>query len=251
MILAVALLLWPTRPAVRAKAVAAGVRRRPSARILQRRWLPGATGGVVGVAVAVTVSTPVGLAAAAVVATLAVLIGASVRARRSQQDRAEIVLAVGVLARELRAGAGVAAAVRSACSVVGAVGRAVLGALAGADRCGVGETPGVAGEVIERLRTAWQLSVRHGIPLAGLVEGLAADLTATADAQLQRAALLAGPRLSGYLLAGLPVVGLLLGSAMGADPVHVLLGTGIGRVMVLAGAGLACVGLLWTARIAR
>jgi tight adherence protein B len=62
---------------------------------------------------------------------------------------------------------------------------------------------------------------------------------------------LAGARASARLLAVLPVLGILLGSSMGADPLHVLLRTPYGLVCLALGAALASLGLWWTERLAR
>ena len=60
---------------------------------------------------------------------------------------------------------------------------------------------------------------------------------------------LAGPRATATVLAGLPVLGLLLGQAIGADPMRVLAGTAVGQTLLVVGTGLACAGVLWSARI--
>ncbi|CAM5487353.1 Type II secretion system protein GspF domain-containing protein OS=Streptomyces tendae OX=1932 GN=F3L20_01515 PE=4 SV=1 [Streptomyces tendae] len=53
------------------------------------------------------------------------------------------------------------------------------------------------------------------------------------------------------MLAGLPVLGLLLGVALGSDPLRVLLHTGAGLGCLLAGGVLESVGVWWVARIVR
>ena len=67
----------------------------------------------------------------------------------------------------------------------------------------------------------------------------------------RRAGEVAGPRVSGYVMALLPALGLALGIGMGADPVQVLVGSPIGAVLLLVGVSLSCIGLLWSARIVR
>jgi len=47
-------------------------------------------------------------------------------------------------------------------------------------------------------------------------------------------------------LAGLPVLGVALGQLMGADPLRILLGGGLGGILLLIGTALGCAGLLWT-----
>ena len=65
------------------------------------------------------------------------------------------------------------------------------------------------------------------------------------------AAQLAGPRATAVLLALLPVFGLAMGNALGADPLAVLVGTPVGRGCLVLGLLLEVAGLLWTARITR
>jgi tight adherence protein B len=60
---------------------------------------------------------------------------------------------------------------------------------------------------------------------------------------------MAGPRASGAVLAALPVVGIGLGQLMGAAPLDVLLNTGIGQGLLAIGTVLACVGVLWIAKL--
>jgi tight adherence protein B len=67
----------------------------------------------------------------------------------------------------------------------------------------------------------------------------------------QLAALLAAPRATAALLAGLPAVGLALGAAMGAGPVTVLLHDPAGQGALLVGVLLELAGLAWTGRIVR
>ncbi len=53
------------------------------------------------------------------------------------------------------------------------------------------------------------------------------------------------------MLAGLPALGLLLGTAMGADPLRVLLHTGAGLGCLVIGGLLEGAGLWWALRIVR
>jgi tight adherence protein B len=55
--------------------------------------------------------------------------------------------------------------------------------------------------------------------------------------------------MSGYVMAGLPLMGILLGAGMGVNPVGVLLGSTAGHLLLLVGVALMCAGLLWSARI--
>jgi tight adherence protein B len=86
--------------------------------------------------------------------------------------------------------------------------------------------------------------------------GLAASHATLADAAREtervRGELRAGlaePRATALVLAALPVLGLILGTALGADPLHWLLGSAPGRLVLVAGLALEAVGTWWSWRI--
>ena len=60
---------------------------------------------------------------------------------------------------------------------------------------------------------------------------------------------MAGAQASAVLLAGLPVLGLLLGAALGGAPLAVLFGSRPGRLLLDAGLIFDAAGVLWTRRI--
>jgi tight adherence protein B len=60
---------------------------------------------------------------------------------------------------------------------------------------------------------------------------------------------MAGARATAAILAGLPVLGIVLGQLIGADPLSFLLNAHAGGWLLVAGSMLACVGLLWSDRI--
>jgi tight adherence protein B len=60
---------------------------------------------------------------------------------------------------------------------------------------------------------------------------------------------LAAPRASAGLLAGLPLLGLAMGSGVGADPWHVLTRTGTGQALLVAGVALEIAGVAWSGRL--
>ncbi len=104
---------------------------------------------------------------------------------------------------------------------------------------------------IHVIAAGWDVSGRTGAPLAAVLDRVDHDLRSRLRQRRQIAAQLAGPRATALLLAALPVLGILLGTAMGADPVRILLGTSFGQVLLLTGAVLQAAGVLWTARIVR
>ena len=106
-------------------------------------------------------------------------------------------------------------------------------------------------EALRRLAACWQVSERSGGVLAPSIARLAATLREDEQVRREVAAQLAGPRATAVLLALLPAFGLLMGTAMGADPAAVLLGPPVGKVCLVVGAALEGVGLLWTGWIVR
>jgi tight adherence protein B len=97
----------------------------------------------------------------------------------------------------------------------------------------------------------WQVAVDGGAGLADGLDRVAGSLRAERDQREELRAQLAGPRSTALVLALLPAFGLLLGGAMGARPLHVLLHSPAGWAC-LAGAGLLeWAGLTWVSRIVR
>ena len=87
--------------------------------------------------------------------------------------------------------------------------------------------------------------------------GLAASLATLADAARETERVrgelrtgLAEPRATALVLAGLPALGLMLGAALGADPLSWLSGSGLGRLVLAGGLALEALGVLWSWRIA-
>ncbi|MDH6517500.1 tight adherence protein B [Streptomyces sp. SAI-135] len=120
----------------------------------------------------------------------------------------------------------------------------VPGALAAAAR-----RPGAEG--LSGLAACWRVAVDQGAGLAAGLDRLEAALRAERDQRADLRAQLAGARSTAWMLAALPVLGLGLGAALGADPLHVLLHTGTGLGCLLAGGLLEGVGMWWAARIVR
>ncbi len=102
---------------------------------------------------------------------------------------------------------------------------------------------------LSRLAAAWQLSEESGAPLADLVAQVATDVRSTVDLQRDIHIELTGARATGLVLALLPLLGVALGAAMGAQPLRVLLHTPAGAVCVAAGLAFELVGLVWVRRL--
>lgn len=105
--------------------------------------------------------------------------------------------------------------------------------------------------VLDQLARAWTLGHRHGLPLADVLDAVRTDLESRARFARQVLARMAGPRASATILALLPLLGLALGQAMGARPLHILLATTAGQLLLPAGAALACAGVAWSAHLTK
>lgn len=163
------------------------------------------------------------------------------RPRRGDAVRREQALLelLEVLTGELRAGAATEDALRVA-----------AGELAGAEPLVVAATrPG--GEIARELLAVLALAETTGAALVDPVARLMAAHRARLALRRELAAELAGPRATWRLLAGLPVAALLLGVALGADPVGFLLGTAVGRACLVTALALVATGSWWSRRIVR
>lgn len=92
--------------------------------------------------------------------------------------------------------------------------------------------------------TAWHLALASGSPLAGALDRLAAALRALDRVAERRAVLLAAPRATIRLVAALPPSALVLGVALGFDPLPVLVSP-FGVLLLLSGTALLLLGMCW------
>ena len=195
----------------------------------------------------VVVAGPVlGVAAGIGVATAAALLLAARTARAAAQREQELVTALHLLAAELASGALPESALRAAADACPAYRAGLHDAADAAHR---GDRPEFAAPPLVPLGRAWRVAADTGAPLAEVVDRVAADLSAGIARRRDVTAAVAGARSSAFLLAVLPVLGLLLGAAMQADPLHVLLDSPAGRLLCLLGVVLDAAGLAWTHRL--
>ncbi|MEV6292542.1 type II secretion system F family protein [Streptomyces sp. NPDC051896] len=180
------------------------------------------------------------------------------QARRVRERRADAVIALcGALAGEVRAGRQPGEALLRAARDSGGLGEAQAAVVAAA-RFG-GDVPGAltaaarqpGAEGLLGLAACWRVAVDQGAGLAAGLDRLEAALRAERDQRADLRAQLAGARATTVLLAVLPALGLLLGSAMGADPLHVLLHTGAGLGCLAIGSAFEAAGMWWAVRIVR
>lgn len=110
----------------------------------------------------------------------------------------------------------------------------------------VGTGTPLAAETDEFARIAplFALSASRGVPLSRLVAAARDDIDHTRRHRAATNAALAGPKTTAVVLALLPFAGLLMGAAMGANPLALLTGGGLGGVLLTVGTALVCAGVI-------
>ena len=213
---------------------------------------------VVSAVVTAVVLPPAVLVASAVLGTTLI---ARRRRRARDRDRAQasrtLAGALEALVGELRVGAHpVRAFAVAAGESDGAVGtalravaaRAGLGADVGAGLRAVAASTSVPTQW-DRLAVCWQLAADHGLAMAALMRAAQRDIVERQRFTARVDAGLAGARATAGILAGLPLLGVLLGELIGAHPIRFLLGGGVGGWLLIAGTVLVCAGLAWADHI--
>jgi tight adherence protein B len=183
------------------------------------------------------------------------LAGRAVAARRreaqQQSDLASLADALAAFGAELRSGRPVERAVQAASAAAGDehCARALSLAVRSPTVAPAPAPTGPPGDALAAVSRAVVLSSRTGCSLAAVVGAVEDDVRARMGHARELRTATAGPRASALLLAGLPLLGLLMGSGVGADPWHVLTGTAAGHALLVCGAGLEGAGLLWSGRL--
>lgn len=98
---------------------------------------------------------------------------------------------------------------------------------------------------------AWSIAATVGAPLGDVLRAIAAALEGAGDIRDEVAVALAEPAGTARLMLWLPLVGLLLGSALGFDTITVLLTRPPGWVCLAAGSGLLLAARAWTRALVR
>ncbi|MFD9499783.1 type II secretion system F family protein [Streptomyces sp. NPDC060035] len=181
------------------------------------------------------------------------------RVLRCERERAAdaVTALCGAVVGELRAGREPGQALLAAGRNAGALGVAEAAVLAAA-RFG-GDVPGALRQAsagpglggLAGVAACWRVAVDGGAGLAAGLDRLEGALRAERRRREALRAQLAGAWSTVVVLALLPVVGLGLGAALGADPLRVLLHSPGGLACLVAGCLLETAGLFWAARIVR
>ncbi len=227
-----------------------------------RRGLAGRA-GVPCVAACALVAAAALLPATAVLAVTVVGATASLRyrrrrrARRAADEGATLEAALDVLVGELRVGAHPVRAFHVAAAESAGAVAASLRAVAARARLGADVAAGLRAAARsstlpaqwDRLAVCWQLAGDHGLAIATLMRAAQRDIGERQRFSARVTSSMAGARATATILAGLPALGVLLGQLIGARPLGFLLRGHAGSWLLVAGATLACGGLLWSDRI--
>jgi tight adherence protein B len=180
------------------------------------------------------------------------------RHNRQREARAAAVAdATFALAGELRAGRTPGEALRAAAATAGPLGDALLAAansvaLGGSAAAELDAASGLPGA--ERLRSvaaAWRVTASAGGRVALVLERLGEAMDRDDQLQHELAAALAAPRATIVVLAGLPVLGLAMGQAVGAHPFSLLFFKPLGWALLIAAGVLDAIGVAVSRRISR
>jgi tight adherence protein B len=195
------------------------------------------------------------------VAVVSATVGLRYRRRRCIQRAMDegrtLETALDVLVGELRVGAHpVRAFCIAADETVGAVAVS-LRAVAARARLGADVTAGLRAAARssalpahwDRLAVCWQLASDHGLAIATLMRAAQRDIAERQRFSARASSSMAGARTTATILAGLPLLGLLLGQLIGARPLSFLLNGHTGGWLLVVGSTMACGGLLWSDRI--
>jgi tight adherence protein B len=198
------------------------------------------------------------VAALAVVVVVTVIraVRRAARGRQAAADRATAEDLLAAFAAELDAGAAPDAALRAAVDAARGADVAPGSAGPGDDLQALALGLGDGADATQVLAECRTTSLRQlgaalvvcragGARLAPVARALASQAQAAGQRAGELDAALAGPRSSGRLVAGLPIVGIAFAGLLGARPVHILLGSPVGSACLVVGVLLDLLGLRW------
>jgi tight adherence protein B len=178
------------------------------------------------------------------------------RGRALQRGRdAEAVTLCAALAAELRAGLPPAAALTSAAGELPLLGPSLMRAARAVGRgAALGDELAAAAADLASARLSVVAAVcavgdATGSGIADVLDRVGRGLASDDEARAELAALAAGPRATAAVLAALPAVAVLLGTALGLAPLRILFHTAFGVGLWLTAALLEVLGIVWVRRI--
>jgi tight adherence protein B len=210
-----------------------------------------------GVAAALVLPSTTLLAVAVLGATAGLRYRRRGRIRRAADEGRTLEAALDVLVGELRAGSHPVRAFRVAADETYGTVALSLRAVAARARLGADVIAGLhtaaRSSVLpahwHRLAVCWQLAGDHGLAIATLMRAAQRDIAERQRFSARVTAGMAGARATAMILAGLPLLGVLLGQLIGARPLSFLLSGHAGGGLLVIGSMLVCAGLLWSDRI--
>lgn len=90
-----------------------------------------------------------------------------------------------------------------------------------------------------------RMSKVSGAPQAEVLESCAQGITEVVEGISERKVALAGPKTTAWMLACMPLLGMILGAVIGARPLSFLTQTPLGFAVLIAGGAMEFLGLLW------
>lgn len=211
---------------------------------------------------------PVAVVLVAILTAAALAIVRAMRRRSALREETAAIEGLGILVAELRAGRTASDALGTAARHCGhaAVGDR-LGRLGRSLRLGdemqastldsrappdsLGQDHRAGTDWLPALRAGLRLSQQTGCALADVLAAVELDISARVEQGADMRSASSGHRATAFLLAGLPILGLAMGSGIGAEPIGILTRTSIGHVLLLLGVGLELLGLAWSGRLMR
>jgi len=166
----------------------------------------------------------------------------------SRASRPDDLAWVEALVAELGGGRDPSAALVAASASNAVCPQAVTVALTGGD-VAVALRRSARTPLVRGVAACWEVAQGSGTGLAASLSTLADATRETERVRGELRAGLAEPRATALVLAALPALGLVLGSALGADPLHWLLGSAAGRLVLAVGLTLEGLGAWWSWRI--
>jgi tight adherence protein B len=250
LLLSLAVVVWPASPR----------RRLTSGRPARTRVRPvfvWCAAGCIAMAAAVLLPLPTVLAAAVLATTAGLRYRRRRRSRRAADESRALETALDVLVGELRVGAHPGHAFSVAADEAGGTVGATFRAVAARARLGADVSAGLRSVAAssalpahwDRIAVCWQLACDHGLAISTLMRAAQRDIAERQRFSMRAIAAMAGARATAAILAGLPVLGMLLGQLIGAEPLRFLFSGHAGGWLLVAGLTLACGGLLWSERI--
>ena len=201
------------------------------------------------------------VAVAIVVATTGLSLRALVASRKRRKEEQALIVYLGAVSSDLRAGASLPLALGRAVTTLEETGPgtapstmcAQLRTAAVVAERGGSFAHGLKGTTknLAAFGALCAMGERHGIGLAGLFEQYQKRLEGNRRHRQATAASLQGPQTTAIVLTLLPLAGIAMGGAMGARPLGLLFGGGLGGILLVVGVGLSCAGFAWSQAVMR